>query len=67
MVFNTGSLISVKVVPDSSPLEVSFTRKYTENNGRGVGLAYYCSRRLCEHAACSARASLRVGGWCAGS
>ena len=36
MVYNTGSL-NVKVVPDSSPLEVS-ARGITEISGRGVGL-----------------------------
>ena len=40
MVFNTGGLISVKVVPDRSPLEVSFTQKFTENVAGG-GRARY--------------------------
>ena len=51
MVFNTGSL-SVKVVPDSSPLEVSRTHKFTENNGEGVGLVR-CIYAYSSNSACA--------------
>ena len=59
MVFNTGGLISVKVVPDRSPLEVSFTQKFTENvTGGGRARCYWMQ------CACPTRASFK---WCEGS